>query len=212
MQPAVPIAMSLSDALVYLTMPAVGIGLIVVFVLSFFRPFGTKLEGAKQLIKGFGMDVQVSARTLLLLGGMALLFTGVFLQVQQKQVDALNGQINDLRARLQVARDEVERAGRQAIRGSLVLPKEVNAAVLDFRDLECQYLLVAKPDQWLDAALTQGFANNSMRVTLSDIGRDDVIQQIVLRKRGSNEVLGLSENFYPLQPMIRLAKPGAGQP
>jgi len=83
---------------------------------------------------------------------------------------------------------------------------------MDLRDLECHYLLVAKPDQWLDAPLTQGYAGNSMRVMLSDIGRDDVIQQIVLRKRGSSEVLGVSENFYPLQPVIRLVKPDAGQP
>jgi hypothetical protein len=205
-------AISPGDVLVYIVMPAVGIGFMVIFVLSFFRPFGSKLEGTKQLIKGFGLDLQVSARTLLLLGGLALVLTGVFLQVQQKQVAALNGQINDLRAKLDIAREQVESAGRQVIRGWLVLPKGLNAAATDVRDLQCSYLLVAKPDQWIDAPLTSGYSGSAVRIMLSDIGRDDVIQTIVLKKRGASEVLGSAENFYPLQPVIKLDKPDSEAP
>ena len=205
-------AVNPGDVLVYIVMPAVGIVFMVIFVLSFFRPFGSKLEGTKQLIKGFGLDLQVSTRTLLLLGGMALVLTGVFLQVQQKQVTALNGRINDLTAQLNIAKEQAESAGRQVIRGSLVLPKGVNAAAIDLRELQCTYLLVARPEQWIEAPLAEGYSPSSVRIMLSDIARDDVIQQIVLRKRGSSEVLGSAANFYPLQPVIRLDKPDSEAP
>ncbi len=193
--------------LVYMVMPAVGIGLVAVFVLSFFLPFGGKLEGARQVIKGFGLDVEVSARTLLMLAGLALLFTGVFLQVQQRQVDELNGRIAKLQAQLEVAQEQAAKAGRQTIRGFLELPTGINAAALDLRELECRYVLVANPDQWIEAALSEGLGGNSVRFALNDIGPDDVVQEIQLRKRGSNQVLGEFQNFYPLQPLVKLGSP-----
>jgi hypothetical protein len=206
MQPAI-LAIQLSDVIVYMAMPAIGIVLIVVFVLSFFLPFGNKLEGTKQLIKGFGMDIQVSTRTILMLGGLALLFTGVFLQWQQSRVNELNQKIGTLNDQLQRAQDQLARAGRQSVRGWLMLPANINAVQLDLKEVVCRYSLGAEPDRWVEAILSQGYSTVSLGIALNDIGRDDVIQKIVLCRKANNEVLGTGENLYPLHPTFRLEAP-----
>lgn len=196
---ALLVTMNWSDMLVDVVVPLVGIALITVYVLSFFLAFGHRMAGNKQLIKAYGLEVQVSVRTLLMLAGLALTFTSVFVHIQQTQV-------SDLNAKLEAAREEAARAGRHVVRAFLVPPPGVNAAALDLSELECRYVLGAKPDQPIQALLMKGLGGSSLMIIMSDVRRDDVIQQIELRKKGSNEVLGVARNIYPLQPVIKLQR------
>lgn len=196
---ALLVTMNWSDMLVDVVVPLVGIALITVYVLSFFLAFGHRMAGNKQLIKAYGLEVQVSVRTLLMLAGLALTFTSVFVHIQQTQV-------SDLNAKLEAAREEAARAGRHVVRAFLVPPSGINAAALDLSELECRYVLGAKPDQPIQALLMKGLGGSSLMIIMSDVRRDDVIQQIELRKKGSNEVLGVARNIYPLQPVIKLQR------
>lgn len=203
---ALLVTMKWSDMLVDVVVPLVGIALIAVYVLSFFLAFGQRMAGNKQLIKAYGLEVQVSVRTLLMLAGLALTFTSVFVHIQQTQVQLLNGQVSDLNAKLDAAREEAARAGRHVVRAFLVPPPGINAAALDLSELECRYVLGAKPDQPIQALLMKGLGGSSLMIIMSDVRRDDVIQQIELREKGSNEVLGVARNIYPLQPVIKLQR------
>jgi len=107
----------------------------------------------------------------------------------------------------------VERARRHVMRPILRVPASVNLAALDLRELECRYILSAKPDQWIQAPVLEGLgSSNSVMIVLADISGDDVIPQLELRKKGAREPLAVYQNIYPLQPVYELKKPDLGQP
>lgn len=57
-------------------LPLLGMGIVVFCVLSFFFPYGEKLKGKIQKIKGFGVDLEVSVLTLFIIIGVILSFSG----------------------------------------------------------------------------------------------------------------------------------------
>jgi len=193
--------------LLNLVLPIVGVGIICFCIASFFLPFGQRFKASKQVIRGFGLDLEISVLTLLLLMGFAMAFAGVYLQLQNRMAAGLNDEIKRLQGQVEENREQLRLAGRFMVRADLVLPGNSHITVEDIGKLECRYVLSAKPDSWLQAGVSRGLASNSIRITLADIDRDDVIQQIELRKQGSSRVLGMARNIYPLQPMIALQPP-----
>ncbi len=190
-----------------LVLPIVGVGIICLCIASFFHPFGQRFKETKQVIRGFGLDLEISVLTLLLLMGFAMAFAGVYLQVQNRMAAGLDDEIKRLQGQVEENREQLRLAGRFMVRADLVLPGNNRITVEDIGKLECRYVLSAQPDSWLQAGVSRGLASNSIRITLADIGRDDVIQQIELRKQGSSRVLGMARNIYPLQPVIELQPP-----
>ena len=62
-------------------LPLTGIGIIIFCILSFLLPYGEKFRDKTQKVKGFGLDLEVSVLTLLILIGVSMSLTGVYLQI-----------------------------------------------------------------------------------------------------------------------------------
>ena len=189
-----------------LILPGLGIAIILFCIASFVFPFGQRFKEGKQVIRGFGLDLEISVLTLLLLIGFVMTFSGFYMYLRNENADTLREEIRELRGKLDAAREEVQRAGRFTITANLVLPESVDVSSLDVGKLECRYTLFANPDSWVQAAVSQGLGGNSVRITFADIERRDVIQRLELREHGTESVLGVVMNIYPLQPLYKLEK------
>jgi hypothetical protein len=92
--------------LVNVVLPLVGLFLLAFCVLAFFLPYGQRFSNARQKVKAFGIDLEVSALTLFVLAALAMLFTGVYIRLtnfegrvislQQELENLKNGQVLDV--------------------------------------------------------------------------------------------------------------------
>ena len=188
-----------------LVFPILGILIIILCVSSFFFPFGQRFKEGKQVIRGFGLDLEISVLTLLLLIGFVMTFTGVFLHFSGREVAELKQDKRQLEGKLEELRDRLERAGRFTVIADLILPENVNLSALQVGNLECRFILFDNSEHAV--AVSRGLAGNSLRVTLADFQRGDVIAHLELREHGTERVIGVANNVYPLQPLLKLESP-----
>ncbi len=191
-----------------LVLPALGIAIVLFCLASFRFPYGDKLVAVRQMIKGYGLDLQVSLLTVFLLIGVGLSLSGVgiYLLTSARDVTALNTQIVQLKSDLEKAKKDVERATKMDLSVILKLPQGLDPKTLNNRSLRCHYVLnEQESDQQVSFA-----PSGALKCPILDVKRGDIVEELTLEETSAGRVEVLAnarEPFHPLQPQINLEPP-----
>jgi hypothetical protein len=179
-------------------LPLLGVGIVIVCLLSFLFPYGEQFRSKVQKIKGFGVDLEVSVLTLFIIVGVALSLTGVYLQVKGYETELQSAKKD---------RDAAEQALRLARKmqiSAFVTLKGLSAAEMPkLEDVECRYFLVGRNEP-LKAVVAKGMQPNQFSVVF-DITPDTFIVRLVIEQLSTKRRWSVA-NFSPIQPWYELAK------
>jgi hypothetical protein len=193
-----------SELISDLVLPAIGVGVIVFCIASFFFPFGQRFKETKQTIRGFGVDLEISVLTLFLLIGFAFSLVGVYLHLSERSVEALQREHDQAVQQRDQAREELNRARQEqkaAVYGNLVLDGgDLSEANPD--DLECRYRF-----QGNDVVANVHGGPGGPQIMINDTGLNDVIEAVQLWQRNPRLLIGTAKNIWPRQAYIKLEPP-----
>jgi len=192
------------DVFANYVLPLFGMMIVIFCVSSFFFSFGQRFKETKQTIRGFGVDLEISVLTLVLLMGFMMIFTGLFLYIRSTDLSTLNQRIDELQADLKAEQTLLERAQKFTVTANLLLPSNAAINLANLEKIECWYYLDPTQENPIKVNVEPGVGPNSVRVKLVDMKPDDVIRRLELKEHGSNRLIGFRENEYPLGPTYEL--------
>lgn len=181
------------DYLVFYVLPILGIVLLLFCIFSVIK--GYKLPEAKQVFKGFGVNLEVSILSVFLIVSAVMLGVGIVVHIRAQDVDELRATISNLNR-------QIERSGRMSVRLVIAPPKD-KPSWGELERLVCYYTLYSDGKE-TKAQVDAGPIPGSLQMIVTDIGRSDIIQTLQLRERGSPNVIATAENIYVLQPTVHL--------
>lgn len=210
-------------------LPLLGVGIIIFCFLSVFFPFGKRLQAnlQSQKLSAFGVDLEVSLFSFLILIGVAMAGSGVYLNIQN--YDARLKQAQQKIIEMEMAHQKALLAAEQSFNERLMeIPQR--AAELAIRqlqsidiyaiislegigpdeefeldDLECRYFVSGARDDGKPAEISRGIGINQFRVFLQDLNFNMHIRRLELRHPPTGRRWAV-ENFMPLEPVFSLKK------
>jgi hypothetical protein len=117
----------IAHVIAIILLPLVGVALLLFASLAVMLPFGARLQGKTQQIKGFGLELEVSAVVLFFLVGLLLSLIGVYLFT--KDYENRLATFAGIEAKLERAEQDFREA-REAFREGLVKAQQVDVNVL----------------------------------------------------------------------------------
>lgn len=183
-----------------LVLPFLGVVLIVFSILSFFLPYGEKIKGKIQKIKAFGVDVELSVLTLIILVGLILSFTGMYVQIQD-----YDNQLNLAKADQLALQKALERAQKFQVNVLLTLEDVTADDMPKPDDLECEYHIMGE-EQPVKVRVNEGYAFHEFRITLTDITTKTAIRSLILKDLSTNRKWAYNKVIMPLEPSYTLKK------
>lgn len=189
----------MNSPIINIILPLIGLGILVLCMLSFFFRYGDKLKGKTQKIKGFGVDMEVSVLTVFILVGILLSFSGVYLRVKdyEKNLEAA-------RNKEKAAKQALEQARKMEMKMFLVLEgvDESNAPKLE--DLHCEYFLSGE-DEPTTVDVTRGYSTGHFKAILKEMSCKDHIALLVLEDQVIHRKW-VKRSFMPFEPEHLLTK------
>lgn len=158
-----------------------------------------------QVIKAFGIELDVSIVTVLVLVGFVLSLSSIYLTVKNYE-----GQIADNQARLKALETQLQHTGKVVFTPFVVLEGITNAdGMPPIGEVECRYVLVDGGNTLKGtAAVSAGVADNSLQLVLQDIPQTADIRRIeIVEKRPVKPRTWVVENLsFPLAPTLKMTK------
>ncbi|HEX8141179.1 MAG TPA: hypothetical protein VF553_01185 [Pyrinomonadaceae bacterium] len=193
--------MHLSDLTINSFLTICGILVLLLCLFLIFTQRGAKFK-ERQILRGFGLELEISVLTLLVLVGFTLSLASIYLQMTNYQ---------SLLAKAQENSKSLELALRQASKIDayvLVTLEGVNSREMPrLDDIYCQYYSKQKGG-WSKATVESGLQGNEFLLTLNDINPQMSVERIELRyKDPTQKVIWVKkEAFYPLTQSFQLKK------
>jgi hypothetical protein len=183
-----------------------GILIVLFCILSFIFPYGSNFRDKTQKIQGFGINLEVSVLTLLLIIGFVLIFFGGGIWLQLRSVDeqlvtlkadkaAAEAHANNLQERLQKA-NAMELVAFVKLDGV----DELNPP--DANSIECLYETSTGKGGNADVSVAP--ASGAFKIAIRDITRDTTISDLILRTKDKKKKWRAEHSFMPLQPTYEL--------
>ena len=195
-------------AVVELVLPVFGLAILVFSLAAMVFPFGHNLttRPPSQVIKGFGIDLQVSILTLLLIIGSLLTLSAVFFL--NRQYDSTVQQLIESKARLASAETAfskaLDAARRIDIRALITLSGVVPESMPLLENVECQYFVFGSNTP-ARVSVEPGIRSNQFTILLTDVAPSTQIDRLLCRDRQRQRSWAL-EHFMPLQPALVLGE------
>lgn len=195
-----------TDVLSRIALPVLGIMILAFCLLSFFFPYGERFKEKTQKIKGFGIDLEISLLTLLVIVGMVLCATGIYPQIAgyEGRIASANEEARKAKAETDVVREALERSRIMRIQPLVTLEGVDATGMPNLMDLKCKYFL-PRGDTPREAVVSPGYASNQLKVTLEDVSADTVIRSLILVDLASQRRWWI-ENIAPLEPLYQLKR------
>ncbi len=189
-----------------LVLPILGIG-IVVFCL-----IGSKFGNTPQLFKGYGLDLQISPRTVFFLLGVGLSLTGVVIYFisSGRDIAGLQKRFDSVQNELDATKHQLEQAKRQIVYVNMEFPGGPDPRNLgNIGNLKCQYYLNG---ELRDHGVTRAASSRALSCPIIDVGLNDSVSLFVLIDATTGKTLAeADEDFKPLSPSIQLHPSGNKQ-
>lgn len=193
-----------------LVLPVLGIVIVLFCLGSFVFPYGSKFGTATQVIRGYGLDLQISLLTALMLIGVGLSLTGVgiYLFSSARQVTKLEGDLGDARREAANWKKAFDDAQRTPVTLELHFPEGPDPNNLDPNRILCHYLL-NNADQ--DQKVTRTGYGGALTCSIPTVTSTDMISGLkLLELNPPNEPKVLAQTnqlLTPLKPKIDLRRP-----
>jgi hypothetical protein len=189
-----------------LVLPALGICIII------FSITGSRFGNSPQVFKGYGLDLQISPRTVFFLLGVGLSLTGVVIYFvsSERDIASLQKKFDSIQHELDATKHQLEQAKRQIVYVNMEFPAGPDPKNLkDIGDLKCQYYLNG---ELRDHGVTHGVSSRALSCPIVDVGLNDSVSLFVLIDATTGKTLAqANEDFKPLSPSIQLRPPGNRQ-
>lgn len=182
-----------------LIIPLLGVGIIIFCILSFFLPYGEKFKGKIQKIKGFGVDLEISIFALLIIIGIILSLTGVYLEIKDYEQ-----QLNAVKKEKEAAKIALSQANQMEMRMVVSLEGVSENDIPELVDLNCKYFLPGS-DQHIEAAVIKGVGHGTFKIILRDVTSMTHVLRLVLEDNATNRKWE-KMNFMPLEPVFSLTE------
>ena len=183
-----------------------GIALLVLCIVVLLSPLRDRFSNATQKIQGFGLNLEVSVLTLLVLISVALMSTGIWMSLQDvtTRLSNLEKEKTQAEADRDSARLQLENARKMALTVYVNLEGVADTSKLDFKSLSCKYTDASNEEK--DASVSAASGQRAIKVTFTDLQRDTVIFSLRITNGLTGESWVSHETFRPLQPALQLFK------
>ncbi len=184
-----------------------GIALLLLCIILLISPLRDKFSGATQKIAGFGLNLEVSVMTLLVLISVGLITSGIWLQLRDinSELDSLEAKKAAAESRAEQFQRQLDESRRMELPVFLTLEGVDDVSTLDFPALECTYI-TSTSDEPIHVDVSPGRRSpNTVKVVLKDLTRDMVIDTLEVFNPQTN-THWKKANFRPLQPTYDLEK------
>ena len=192
-----------------IVLPVLGMGIIIFCLLSFILPFGEKFKGKTQKIKSFGFDMEISIRTLYVLIGLVLAFTGTYLHLRNLKVKDENQSkyITSIESENARLKEELAKSNKMPINMLVTLEGVATNNIPALEDLECHYVLrISGQQRSFKADVTPGICNEEFQITLKDMTTDNTVWAVIVRDLANNREWTYENPFLPLVPQYTLER------
>lgn len=182
-----------------------GIGLLLACILLLISPLRDKFSGATQKIAGFGLNLEVSVMTLLVLISVGLITSGIWLQLRDinSELSSLELKKVEAEARALQYQRQLEESRRMELPVFLTLEGVNDVSALNFPALECTYV-TSSSDEPIRVDVSPGRrSKDTVKVVLKDLTRDIIIDRLEVYDP-QTRTRWTKANFRPLQPTYDL--------
>ena len=164
---------------------------------------------APEKIKAFGVELEISVLTILVLIGFLLSISSIYLHVSdyQQQIGLSKNQIEILKNENELRKKELEAARRIDMTVFFRLPVDASSNNQPkLGDLVARYYLRDQPEKPIQTDISRGnYEGNSYRVVLKNLTPDTHIETMEIENLRTKEIW-VKKNFFPLNPVYDLKK------
>jgi len=186
-----------------------GIALLLLCIAILLTPLGKRFSEKTQKIQGFGLNLEVSVLTLLVLIAVALMTSGIWLQLQDvsKQLKQLEDDKRRAEESYKSAQDQLENAKKLGMVAFAKLDGVNDVSKLKLESFSCVFTNAAGDEEKAGLELSKGL--NKIKVIFLDLRRDTVIRSIAITNEQTGDKWVSREEHRWLQPEIILTKESA---
>ena len=189
----------MDSQMIKLIIPFLGVSTIIFCLLSFFLSTGSKFTGKPQKIKGFGVELEISLLTFLILIGIILSLTGVYFEIKDYEQ-----QLNALKQEREAAKFALSQANQMEMRMVVSLEGVSENDIPKLEDITCTYFLPGS-DQYIKADVIKGIGRGTFKIILKDVTSMTHVLRLVLEDKATNRKWE-KMNFMPLEPVFSLTE------
>jgi hypothetical protein len=182
-----------------------GIVIVVFCVLSFILPYGQNFKEKTQKIQGFGLNLEVSVVTLLLIIGFVFIFFGSGIWFQLRGIDSRLKSLEADKANADArVRDLQERLDRQSPIDLVAFIKlnGQNSQPPDVNSVEVVYETATGGGGPVDVSMAP--ASGAFKIAIRDFTRDTTITNLIVKTKDGTRKWKLEGNWMPLLPTYEL--------
>jgi hypothetical protein len=182
-----------------------GIVIVIFCILSFILPYGQNFREKTQKIQGFGVNLEVSVVTLLLIIGFVFIFFGSGIWLQLRSIDTRLKSLEADKASADArVRDLQERLDRQSPIDlvAFIKLKGVDAQPPDVNSVDVVYETATGRGGPVDISAAP--ASGAFKIAIRDFTRDTMITNIILKTKDGKRRWKLEGSFMPLLPTYEL--------
>jgi hypothetical protein len=183
-----------------------GIVLLILCILLLVSPLRERFSNATQRIQGFGLNLEVSVLTLLVLISVGLMTSGIWMQLQDvaRQLKQLEIDKTTAEEKAKRAEENLANANKTGIVYFVTLQDVGDVTSLNFLSLSCKYTLASGDEK--DASVSSAGSINKIKVSLTDLQRDTIIDSLSITDNQTNRKWVTKTQLRPFQPSIQLDK------
>lgn len=183
-----------------------GVVLLILCLLLLVSPFRDRFSSATQKIQGFGLNLEVSVLTLLVLISVGLMTSGIWMQLQN-----IDNKLKQLEIEKTAAEEKAKRAEEDLARTNklgivifLKLEGVEDITKLSFQSLQCKYVMSSGEERKAD--ISPAPVINRIKVNITDLQKDTIIDRLVVESTNSNLKWVSQTQFRPFQPTMELTR------
>jgi hypothetical protein len=184
-----------------------GVVILLICIALIFSQRATPLR-TPQRIRGFGVELEISVLTLLVLVGLILSLSSIYIQVAgyHQQLSSSKQQLDSLNSEIASAKRQLEAAKKIDMTVYVKLPEGGNPKDMPkLGDLRGTYYLRGQIDKPIPADISRGVNSNSYSVLLKNVTPDTFIDSLEVTDEKTGRVW-VKKNFFPLSPNYDLKK------
>lgn len=184
-----------------------GIIVLLICIALIFSRRATPLK-APQRIRGFGVELEISVLTLLVLVGFILSLSSIYMQVTgyQQRLASSADELKQLKSDMDSTRRQLEAAKKIDMTAYITLdgvgsPNDMPKLA----DLTSRYYVHGQGDKPVQAEVSRGAEWTSLSLSLKNLTPETHIDRLEVIDQKSNKVW-VKTNFYPLNPTYSLSR------
>jgi hypothetical protein len=182
-----------------------GIGIIIFCVLSLIFPYGQSFREKTQKIQGFGLNLEVSVLTLLLIIGFVFIFFGSGIWFQLRSIDTRLKSLETEKASADVrVRDLQERLDRQSPMDlvAFIKLKSQNSPPPNVNAVDVVYETATGGGGPVDVSVAP--ASGAFKIAIRDFTRDTTVTNLIVKTKDGKRKWKLEGSWMPLLPTYEL--------